>query len=203
MGAGSGAAAMVLARAGARVTAVDLSPGPLQQLRERAGREMLSGRIRTLEASMDAVPGDEGPFDLIWSESAVYGVGFDTALRAWRGLLEPGGLVVVSDLSWLVDKPPLEVQEFWRSAYPTMRTVAANAAACGSAGYRWLGSLRLPDTAWDAFYAAQRERCREWRGRGPTPEEAAVVTEVEEEMRVHTAYPAAYGSVFYLMQWQG
>lgn len=203
MGSGSGAATLALARAGARVTAVDLSPLLLQRLNERIVGEALTESVRTLQTSMDAVPEDEGPFDLIWSEGAIYNVGFDAGLRAWRHLLAPGGYVVVSDLSWLVDDPPREVQTFWRAAYPGMRSVVANAAACGAAGYRWLGSIRLPDASWDAFYSAQRERCREWRTGYPTPDEAAVIAEVEEEMRIHTAYRATYGYVFYLMQWPG
>ncbi|HIH02468.1 MAG TPA: methyltransferase domain-containing protein [Methanoregulaceae archaeon] len=203
MGSGSGAAALAIARAGARVTAVDRAPGLLQRLNERAAVERLANRVRTLQISMDAVPEDEGPFDLIWSEGAVYNIGFDAGLRAWRDLLAPGGYVVVSDLSWLVDDPPPEVQTFWRAAYPGMRTIAANAAACGAAGYCWIGSIRLPDAAWDAFYDAQRERCREWRTGGPTPDEAAVIAEVEDEMRIHATYRATYGYVFYLMQWPG
>lgn len=201
MGSGSGAATLVLARAGARVTAVETAPALLQRLRERAVREGLASRVRTLLHSMDAVAEDEGPFDLIWSEAAVYNVGFDYGLRGWRDLLAPGGYVVVSDLSWFVDAPPAEVQDFWRGAYPSMRTVAANEAACMAAGYRWLGSVRLPDAAWEAFDAAQRARCREWRARGATPDEAAVVAEVEEEMRIRASYRATYGYVFYLMQW--
>jgi hypothetical protein len=59
---------------------------------------------------------------------------------------------------------------------------------------------RLPRTTWNALYGTQRERCREWRARGPNPDEAAVIAEVEEEMRIHAACRAAYDYISYLMR---
>ena len=203
MGAGSGAATLVLARLGASVTAVDLIPAFLDRLRTRATEQGLGDRVRTLEASIDAVPATEGPFDLIWSEGAVYNIGFAEGLRAWHPLLAPGGYVVVSEMSWLADDPPAEVQMYWEAQYPGMRTIAQNEAAVREAGYRWVGSVLLPDEAWDAFYAPQRARIEEWRAGGATPDEAILIREIEEEMRLSGAFRSFYGYVFYLMRREG
>ncbi|KAF5063395.1 Methyltransferase domain protein [anaerobic digester metagenome] len=200
MGSGSGAATLVLARLGADVTAVDLVPEFLQRLARRAEREGLSDRVRTMAVSMDAVPADVGPFDLIWSEGALYTIGFDRGLTVWRDLLVPEGYVVVSEMSWLVDDPPAEAWEYWRTAYPGMRSVAENEAAIRAAGYRWLGSVLLPDEAWEAFYVPQRERLAEWKNRALSAREEDLVREVEEEMRLSAAHRTAYGYVFYLMR---
>ncbi len=79
-------------------------------------------------------------------------MGFDAGLRAWRGLVRPGGCVVVSELSWLVDEPPEPARTFWREAYPAMRTRAANQSAVAAAGYEPLGDFVLPRAAWFSSY---------------------------------------------------
>ncbi len=200
MGCGTGAASLVLARLGATITAVDRVPEFLDRLTLRAERAGLADRIRTLEASMDAIPPGYGPFDLIWSEGAVYSVGFDLGLSAWRELLAPGGYVVVSEMSWLVDDPPRGVREYWERAYPGMRTISENEGAVRAAGYHWLGSVLLPVEAWETFFIPQHERIAEWRGRAMTTREADLVREVEEEIRLFETFPGVFGYVFYLMR---
>jgi SAM-dependent methyltransferase len=200
MGAGSGAATLILARLGVSVTAVDMVPEFLAHLRTRVVQEGLDDRVRTLETSMDAVPETEGPFDLIWSEGAVYNIGFDAGIRIWRRLLAPGGYIVVSEMTWLVDNPPIEVRTYWESQYSGMRTVSENEAAIASAGYQWMGSLLLPAGAWEDFYEPQRSRVMEWKARAMTPDEANLIEEVEEEMRIFEMYHSVYGYVFYLMR---
>ena len=39
----------------------------------------------------------EGSFDLIWSEGAIYNVGFRRGLELWRPLLRPRGCHAVTD----------------------------------------------------------------------------------------------------------
>jgi hypothetical protein len=51
--------------------------------------------ITTLNCSMDALPFDEGEFDVIWSEGAVYNMGFEAGVSAWstrRSIPEAWGL---------------------------------------------------------------------------------------------------------------
>ncbi|MGB0749835.1 MAG: SAM-dependent methyltransferase, partial [Magnetospiraceae bacterium] len=114
MGCGSGAAGLVLAEAGARVTGVDVHKPFLDSFTERAKRRGLADRVETQCASMiDSGLGD-GTQDMIWSEGAVFTVGFDTALAAFHGLLRVGGRVVLSECSWLQDPAlaPADIQSY-------------------------------------------------------------------------------------------
>src|SRR5918997_518092 len=85
VGCGSGRASLVLAGAGARVTAVDLHEPFLHRTRAAAARAGL--RVAVERASMTALPHPDGTFDLLWCEGAAYLMGVDRALRDWRRLL--------------------------------------------------------------------------------------------------------------------
>ena len=99
IGCGTGAASLELARMlDARITAVDFLPSFLDVLRQRAQAQGL-GRIITLEASMDALPFTDASFDVIWSEGAVYNMGFEAGIAAWKRFLKPGGKLCVLELS--------------------------------------------------------------------------------------------------------
>lgn len=59
------------------ITVVDNHLPFLDSVSAWAGKAGVSGRIRTVCASMDALPFDPGTFDLIWSEGAIIIVGFE------------------------------------------------------------------------------------------------------------------------------
>ena len=123
LGCGPGAHSLALAReTGASVTAVDIHQPYLDQLEENAAAEGLSGLITTRNADMGQLPFASESFDLIWSEGAVYLLGFDHALREWARLLRPGGRMAVTEISWLHPEPPEEIRKFWNVAYPAMRS---------------------------------------------------------------------------------
>lgn len=85
IGCGTGAATRVLARElDAHVTAVDFLPELLAQLEDAAGRAGLADRITTLCASMESLPFAESELDAIWSEGAIYNMGFAAGITAWR-----------------------------------------------------------------------------------------------------------------------
>lgn len=101
IGCGTGGASLELARMlDARITAVDFLPSFLDVLRQRAQAQGLGERIMTLEASMDALPFTDASFDVIWSEGAVYNMGFEAGIAAWKRFLKPGGKLVLSEITW-------------------------------------------------------------------------------------------------------
>ncbi len=92
IGCGTGASTLVLARElDATVTAVDLVPEFLLELQRRAEQEGLADRVTTLAASMAALPFEEEALDAVWSEGAIYNIGFANGIQALRRFLKPGG----------------------------------------------------------------------------------------------------------------
>lgn len=92
------------------VTAVDNHQEFLDTLSARAAASMLSGKITTVNASMDALPFRDKEFDLIWSEGAIFILGLARGLSAWKRFLADGGMIVVSDATWFRPDPPEEIR---------------------------------------------------------------------------------------------
>lgn len=152
IGCGPGRASLVLARvARADVTAVDLHHPFLAELRHSAAASGLGGWIRPVLASMTDLPCPDGAFDLVWAEGSAYIMGFAAALRAWRRLLAPAGVLVVSEPVWTVDDPAPPARAFWDTVYP-LRTVAATADVARAAGYEVVATFQQPDSDWWAEY---------------------------------------------------
>lgn len=115
VGTGTGVLALVLARAGARVTATDLEPAAVACARENAARLGLSDRVEVVRA--DLFPEGAAPVELVVSnppwlpgeaasplERAVYdpdGRFLERLVRALPARLVPGGeaWIVLSDLA--------------------------------------------------------------------------------------------------------
>ena len=97
---------------------------------------------------MDSLPVEAGAFDLVWSEGALYIMGFEAGLQACRKWLRPGGVVAVSECTWLSTDPPEEAIRYWRVEYPGMRTHHANEVGLDRLGFQDVQSFVLPESAW-------------------------------------------------------
>jgi len=200
LGCGTGRQSLTLARlTGGHVTAVDLWGPSLANLRERARAVGLAERIETVQQSMTALDLGGRSFDLVWCESAVYSVGFDAALRAWRPFLAPGGTLALSELTWLAPRPPERALRFWATAHPGMRAHEANLRALEATGYALAGSFTLPDADWeDGYYAELARRIPALRAQHPEREARAVLDGTEEEIAVFREREGSFGYVFYV-----
>jgi SAM-dependent methyltransferase len=181
IGCGTGASTLVLARQlpAAEIVAVDLSPEFLEVLAEQAEAAGLAGRIETLAASMEALPFAPESLNLIWSEGAIYNVGFATGVAAWRPFLRPGGMLAVSEITWLASDPPEEIRQHWEGEYPEIATAAEKIATLERAGYDPLGFFMLPETCWlDHFYDSLAERLPAFLERHVSGRHAAEADEI-------------------------
>lgn len=203
MGCGTGASALVLAQAGARVTGVDIRPSYLGIMREKAAKAGVSDRIDTWCGPMDAVPAALGPFDVVWSEGSVFVVGFEAGLSAWRDLVRPGGYVVVSELCWLRESPPKEIAAYFEANYPGIGTMAGCLETAERCGYTVIGTYVLSETAWDEYLAPQPAQVARFRKGAKTPDEQAFLDGVLEEVGMWETFRGWYGYIFTLMKKTG
>jgi SAM-dependent methyltransferase len=91
-GCGHGMAAVVLARAGGRVTAFDLSPGYVCEAKARAAANDVP--ISFLEADAERLPFADGSFDRVWGNAILHHLDLRTAAGELHRLLRPGGRAV-------------------------------------------------------------------------------------------------------------
>jgi len=202
LGCGPGRQSLVLAQeTGGHVTAVDLLPPFLDQVDERAAAAELSDRIETMQASMGDLPIEDESYDLLWSEGAIYNIGFESGLRGWHRLLRPGGSVAVTEATWLGGEPAENIRKFWDTEYPAMQNREANERAVADAGYRLLGSFVLPEREWwDDYYTPIGERIAELRKERSDDDWVAALDAAEDEAAVVRDCAGTFGYVFYVMQ---
>jgi ubiquinone/menaquinone biosynthesis C-methylase UbiE len=202
VGCGTGAQTLVLARlSGGQITAVDTHKPFLKALNVKAAQQGLAGRISTLPISMKEMNFSMRSFDLIWSEGAIYIMGFDEGLREWKRLLKPGGCIAVTECSWFKPNPPEELRAFWEANYPAMRSVEDNLASIKRLGYQVLGWFALPESSWwDNYYHPLQQRVAALRAQYAHDAEAVRLLDTElEEIDLYQRYAEWYGYAFYVM----
>jgi SAM-dependent methyltransferase len=201
LGCGSGRSALVLAEAlRTEVIAVDNHQPFLEQLRASARARGLDELIEARCADMAAPGMPAGSIDLLWSEGAVYLLGFEEGLRLWRPLLTPGGCVAVSECSWLVAEPPAEAVTFFRDGYPGMGGFQENIDRARAAGFDLIDHFPLPPAAWwDEYYAPLEQHMADL---APTAdaELASVIEATRREIELYRRQGDAYGYFFYLLR---
>ena len=199
-GCGAGAASLVLAKATqGSVTAVDIHQPFLDETDTHAVHEGLVDQIETVRADMGDPPFPDDSFDLVWSEGAIYNIGFEEGLRRWRRLLSSSGFVAVTEATWLTDSPPPKAAEFWATEYPAMTNVEDNLEKVRAADFDPIGHFTLPSEDWKNFYEPLQEQLVSFRSEHLENAEAQTLSEsVQREIEVWKECGSSYGYVFYM-----
>lgn len=203
IGCGTGAASLVLARRlNAQITAVDFLAPFLAELRQRAAAQGLEGKIKTLCASMDRLPFESEQYDVIWSEGAVYNIGFERGLADWRAYLKPGGVMVLSEISWLSDTRPPELEAHWTAAYPEIDTVANKLGVIERQGYSLVDHFALPESCWmQHYYQPMMDRFDAFLAKHGESDEARAIVELEHaEIELYQRHKDRFGYVMYIVR---
>ncbi len=203
IGCGNGGQTIRLAKdIAGTILAVDNHQPYLDELQRRAEAAGVADKIRTRLKDMHDLGPEEGVFDLIWCEGAIFIMGFRAGLTAWRPMLAADGLLAIGEITWFRPDAPAACRRFFAGEYPAMTDVSANLAMIRACGYKEIGHFPLPESAWwDLYYNPLGARLPALRAQhAADPEKMAMLAAIQTEIDLYRKYSAYYGHVFFLMQ---
>lgn len=201
LGCGTGGQTMVLAQnTKGKVRGYDLFHRFINIFNSNAEKLGLHERVKGIVGSIDQLPFQKEELDLIWSEGAIYNIGFERGLKEWKQYLKKGGYIAVSEATWFTEERPLEIEDFWMQEYPGIDTIPNKLAQMQKAGYVPLATFILPENCWiKHFYepqiAAQKAFLEEH-----THHQAAIdfIEMQRYEEQLYMKYKEYYGYVFFI-----
>lgn len=203
IGCGPGRQTLTLAEVtGGNIIGFDFYPQFLAQLESSALERGLDGRISTVQGDMNDLPFESGSFDLIWSEGAIYIMGFEKGLREWRTYLRPEGAIAVSQISWLRKDVPEDLFTWWMENCQDIRHIDENLRIIDACGYELLEHFTLPESAWwDGYYSSLTEGMERLQEEYPNDPKVTALIEMElEEQQMYRDHSSWYGYEFYVMR---
>lgn len=201
IGCGTGTPTIHLAQhTQAKIIGVDLFPEFLGKLEKKAAELGLQNRVSTLKASMDNLPFEEGQFDIIWSEGAIYNMGFKAGVRDWRRFIKQGGYLCVSELTWITDQRPKEIEEFWQREYSEIDKASNKIRFLEENGFTLAGYFYLKEDSWlKNYYDPMNARFTPFLDRHNHSEMAErLILEYRTEIEQYQIYKEFYSYGFFV-----
>ena len=202
IGAGTGAQTMVLAEhTEAKIVAIDMLQEFLNQLQEKINLNNLNERIITQQDLMDNINVENKAFDVIWSEGAIYNIGFKKGLLEWKKFLKDTGYMVISEISWLTEERPKEIEDYWLEAYPEIDTIDAKLAVIEEVGYENVVHFILSEREWKEYYTPILSRTNAFlKEYNYTKEAEDFIKMALDEIKVYEKFKDYYSYVFYIIK---
>ena len=202
IGCGPGQQTVTLAKhTNGMITAVDNHQRFLDVLDHRIRNAGFGDRVRVMNMDMNELDFPGESFDLIWSEGAIFIMGFEKGLRSWKRLVKPGGYLAVTDAAWLLPDPPEAARRLWEE-YPTMTDVQTCLDMIERSGFENVGHFTLPATAWlDEYFAPLEQRLVRFRDQYTGVEQALGLADaLQNEIDIYRSNGNSYGYVFFVMR---
>jgi SAM-dependent methyltransferase len=191
----------LLRQTGGTVVALDLLPKMIARVRQAAQSAGVINRLETLQIDMHQMEFAPNSFDAVWSEGAIYFLGFRNGLAKVKPFVKPGGYVAVSEAVWLQPDPPLEAIAFWQE-YSEIDNIDRKLAVISELGYENVDHFILPPASWtELYYEPLAERAAEyadkWRG---IPQAEDVLAEARHEVAVFGQCSHYFSYAFFVMR---
>jgi SAM-dependent methyltransferase len=148
-----------------KAIAIDTSSENISFAQELAIERRVSHLIEFRHADVKTVDFSDDPFDLILAEGGVNSfIGRRNSLELTRSWLVPRGWIEFSDLIFLSDKVPSEVQAIFDHDTYQYETEASYRKLVADAGFTIHFMSLVPPSGWDNYYAHMARRLEDEKG---------------------------------------
>lgn len=189
IGCGTGASTIeILKNTNSNITAVDFLPQFLDKLKS-VGKDF-EDRLTVVEADMGNLPFKENQFDVIWSEGAIYNIGFEKGVKEWTKFLKENGYIVLSEITWIKENVPEEIKKHWETEYPEIDFAENKIKILEKNGFEMINYFLLPEKCWlDTYYSPLESGYRDFLERNNNSEETRqIVEENKKETKLYRKY---------------
>jgi len=203
IGCGQGMQTIELAKiSNGKIIALDNHQGFLDILLEQSKKQGLEGKIIPQNMSMLDMDFEKETFDIIWSEGALYFMGFQDGLKRCHQLLKEKGYLAVSELVYTIPNPPPTVVEYFESEYPDIKNIEENIEIIKKEGFDLVANFILPESAWlNNYYLPMEKKLPRLNEKYEGNEVAlAVFDGFQSEADFYRKYSNFYGYEFFVMK---
>ncbi len=201
IGCGTGGQTLIIAQnAPGKIKGLDLFPTLIDIFNANVKKHNLQDRLEGIVGSMEELLFSEEEFDLIWSEGAIYNIGFERGMKEWNKFLKKGGYIAVTEASWFTEERPEEINSYWQAAYPEIDTISNKMDQLQKAGYVPVASFILSENCWiENYYVPQSKVQDDFLKKHAGNETAeGLISELRHEVEMYNKYKEFYGYVFYI-----
>lgn len=203
IGCGQGMQTIELAKiSNGKTIALDNHQPFLDLLVEQAKKQKIEDKIIPKNISMIDMDFEEETFDIIWSEGALYFMGFQDGLKRCHQLLKEKGYLAVTELVYTIPNPPPPVVEYFENEYPDIKNIEENIEIIKKEGFDLVANFTLPELAWlNNYYLPMEIELPRLNEKYEGNEVAlAVFDGFQSEADFYRKYSNFYGYEFFVMK---
>ena len=185
-----------------RIIALDNHQAFLDKLMKKAKEEELLDHIVPKNKSMLDMDFEDNTFDIIWSEGALYFMGFQNGLRRCHQLLKDDGFLAVTEMVYLANDPPAPLIQYFEKEYPEISVVKEKIESIHNQRFHLISNFTLPKSSWlDRFYLPMEEELTRLYKKYQGNEIAlGIFEEMKNEIDLYKRFSDFYGYEFFIMQ---
>ena len=182
------------------ITGVDFLESFIDKLNEKIKQQNIGHRVFTKTESMDNLSFPKESLDLIWSEGAIYNIGFESGLKYWKSFLKKDGVIAISEISWLKDEIPMELKDYWTNNYNEIDSVENKIRKLEECGYTLVDYFILPVNDWlDNYYSPLEKSFDEFLSKhANNPLAFELIANEKEEIDFFKRYKEYFSYGFYI-----
>lgn len=205
IGCGNGAQSLVLAgNFNCHITAIDNHEPFLVFFREKINDNNLHNKITVINKDMNNMDFSNESFDIIWSEGALYSMGFENGLKKIKKLLKTNGYIAISELCWFLDNRPKEISDFFNNMYPDIKNIEDNMSMIEKLDYKIINHFSMPKSSWQIeFYDPLQKSLNNVKDKyknKDNKEAHDVINMIQLEIDMYKKYSDYYGYEFFILQ---